>query len=135
MSASTEPASPKLAPGAVEITLIKFEPMKGTPGKPDYQSARLSYRIDAGGPGKVEFPVIDFSVESPAGKLFQRHFELPGTDFLEPGPAIDRTVSLDPSPTEDWAGVYQKTDQAKFSWSVKGKSNGSVEKPVHKAWP
>lgn len=109
--------------------------MKGLPGQPDYRSARLSYRINVGGPGKVEFPVIDFSVESPAGKIFQRHFELPGRDFLEPGPGIDRTVSLDQVSGDDWAGIYQKTDQAKFSWSIKGQSNGEVEKPVHKAWP
>lgn len=80
--------------------------------------------------------MIDFSVESPAGTLFQRHFELPaGDDFLEPGPDIDRIVSLDPASSDDWQALYEKTDQAKFNWSIKGKSSGSVEGRVHKAWP
>jgi hypothetical protein len=75
-------------------------------------------------------------VESSAGKLFSRHFELPpGNDFLEPGPDIERTVSLDLAPGDNWSETYQKSDRAKFSWSIPGKSNGSVEQPVHKAWP
>lgn len=109
--------------------------MQGMPGQPNYRSPQLFYRINVGGSGKTPFPIIDFAVESSAGALFQRHFELPGNDFLEPGPPIDRAVALDPVAGEDWAKIYEKADSAKFKWSVKGKSSGGVEKPLHKAWP
>lgn len=119
---------------SIELTLTKFEPPHGSPNDPDYRSARLSYRINV--PRKIEFPVINFLVESASGKLFQRRFELPkGSASVEPGDTTERTVALDPATRDDWADAYARSDQAKFSWSIDGKSNGEVEKPVKKAWP
>jgi hypothetical protein len=123
-------ASPKL-----ELTLTKFEPPHGSPGDPDYRTARLSYRFNIPESKRIEFPVITFSVESNSGKLFQRRFELPGSAFVEPGDTTEHTVALDPTPRGDWADAYSKSDQAKFSWSIEGKSNGAAEMPLHKAWP
>ncbi|MEP6603586.1 MAG: hypothetical protein ABJB69_06540 [Spartobacteria bacterium] len=120
---------------SVEITLTKFEPMQGSPGDADYRNARLSYRITAGS-AKINFPVITFSVESSAHKLFERRFAPPaGTAPLEAGESIDRMVSLDPASDADWSAAYDKIDKAKFSWSIDGQPSGGVEKPVHKAWP
>jgi hypothetical protein len=116
--------------------MTKFEPMRGTPGKADYHTARLTYRIHVGGKAKVEFPTINFAVETTGGKLFERRFTLPaGSASLEPGDSIDRTVSLDPVASGDWNAAYDKADKAKFSWSVEGQGRGEIEKPVHKTWP
>lgn len=109
--------------------------MQGEPGQPDYSNARLSYTITASGSKDINFPTINFSVES-SQKLFERRFAPPaGTAPLQPGQSIDRMVSLDPSPEADWSDAYGKTEKAKFRWSVEGQSGGEVEMPVHKAWP
>jgi hypothetical protein len=96
----------------------------------------LSYRLNVPGPNKIEFPVITFAVESSAGKLFSRRFALPsGSAFIEAGDTTERTVALDPAPRSDWADAYGKSEQAKFTWSIEGKSSGEIEMPVRKAWP
>ena len=119
----------------LQITLIKFEPMQGdAPGGPNFRSPKLTYRITTG--ERIPFPAIDFAVSTSAGKLFQRHFELAaGSAFIEPGSAIDRTVSLDPTFEDNWAELYKGAEKANFIWSIEGKGNGSIEKPVHQAWP
>ena len=123
-------------PNSVSITLLKFEPVEGSPDEPNYRSARLSYRINVPGTRKVEFPTINFAVEAGGGKLFERRFALPaGSAFLEPGEGIERTVALDPSPRDDWAAAHTKAEKATFSWSIEGQGSGQVEMPLHKAWP
>jgi hypothetical protein len=84
----------------------------------------------------MEFPTINFIVETSSGNLFERIFELPaGSAFIEPGDNIERTVALDPVPRDDWADVYAKTDHATFNWSIEGQSSGRSEMPVKKPWP
>ena len=84
----------------------------------------------------MEYPVIDFSVESDAGKIFHRRFELPsGSAFIEPGDTTEHTVALDPELRDDWAAAYRKSGQAKFGWSIEGHGGGEIEKPLTKAWP
>jgi hypothetical protein len=118
------------------VTLTKFEPPHGSPGDVDYRSARLSYRLSVPGSGKLEFPTINFTVESASGKLFARRFALPqGSAFIEPGDTTERTVALDAAPRDDWADAYAKAERAKFTWSIEGKSSGEIEMPVRKAWP
>jgi hypothetical protein len=120
---------------SIDITLTKFQPMKGEPGQSDYSNARLSYRITAAGSKNLNFPTINFSVGA-SPKLFERRFAPPAdTAPLQPGQSVDRTVSLDPTAEAEWSAAYAKTDKAKFSWSVEGQSGGEVEMPVHKPWP
>ena len=84
----------------------------------------------------MEFPTINFTVETSSGKLFERLFTLPaGSAFIEPGDNTERTVALDPVPRDDWADAYAKTEHATFNWSIEGQSSGSSEMPVKKAWP
>jgi hypothetical protein len=127
-------ASTPTPPSKLELTLTKFEPPHGKPGDPDYRSARLSYRINV--PSKMEFPAIDFAVESSSGKLFERHFALPaGSAFIEPGDATERSVALDAASVDNWADVYAKSENAKFTWSIEGQGSGEIEKSVKKSWP
>jgi hypothetical protein len=84
----------------------------------------------------MEFPTINFTVETSSGKLFERVFELPaGSAFIEPGDNTEHTVALDPVPRDDWADAYAKTDHAAFNWSIEGQSSGRSEMPVKKPWP
>ena len=84
----------------------------------------------------MEFPTVDFTVESSAGKLFERRFELPpGSAFVEPGDETEHTVALDPTGRDDWTDAYRKSDRATFKWSIEGQSSGSSEIPVKKPWP
>jgi hypothetical protein len=130
-TASTSPVS---RPTKIELTLTKFEPPHGSPGDRDYRSARLSYRINV--PNKMEFPTINFSVETSSGKLFERIFTLPaGSAFIEPGDNTEHTVALDLVPRDDWSDAYAKTDRATFNWSIEGQSSGGSEMPVKRPWP
>ncbi|HLW34700.1 MAG TPA: hypothetical protein VKS98_03485 [Chthoniobacterales bacterium] len=114
--------------------MTKFQPPHGSPGDRDYRSAQLSYRINA--PNRMEYPTINFTVETSAGKLFERVFTLPaGMAFVEPGDHTEHTVALDPVSRDDWADVYSKTDKATFKWSIEGQSSGQSEMPVKKPWP
>lgn len=84
----------------------------------------------------MEFPTINFTVESAAGKLFERRFALPaGSAFVEPGDAIEHTVALDAVSVDNWPDVYAKSANAKFAWSIEGQGSGEIEKPVRKSWP
>jgi hypothetical protein len=84
----------------------------------------------------MEFPTINFTVETSSGKLFERVFTLPaGSAFIEPGDNIEHTVALDPVSRDDWAEAYAKTDRAMFNWSIEGQSSGRSEMPVKKSWP
>ena len=84
----------------------------------------------------MEFPTINFTVETSSGKLFERVFTLPaGSAFIEPGDNTEHTVALDPVSRDDWAEAYAKTDHATFNWSIEGQSNGRSEMPVKKSWP
>jgi len=84
----------------------------------------------------MEFPTINFTVETSSGKLFERLFTLPaGSAFIEPGDNTEHTVALDPVPRDDWADAYAKTDHATFNWSIEGQSSGRSEMPVKKPWP
>src|ERR1700731_1637774 len=121
-------------PTKTELRFTKFEPPHGSPGDRDYRGARLSYRINV--PNRMEFPTINFTVETSSGKLFERVFTLPaGSAFIEPGDDTEHTVALDPVPRDDWADAYAKTDKATFNWSIEGQSSGHSEKPVKKPWP
>ena len=82
----------------------------------------------------MEFPTINFTVETSSGKLFERVFTLPADSaFIEPGDNTEHTVALDPVPRDDWADAYAKTDRATFNWSIEGESSGGIEKPLKKA--
>ena len=130
----TASISPVSRSTKTELTLTKFEPPHGSPGDRDYRSARLSYRINV--PNKIEFPTINFTVETSSGKLFERVFTLPaGSAFIEPGDNTEHTVALDPAARDDWADAYAKTDRATFNWSIEGQSSGHSEKPLKKPWP
>lgn len=84
----------------------------------------------------MEYPVINFTVETPTGKIFERVFRLPaGSAFVETGDNTEHTVALDPVSRDDWADAYKKTDRAMFNWSIEGESSGGIEKPVKKSWP
>lgn len=84
----------------------------------------------------MEYPTINFSVETSSGKLFERVARLPaGTAYIEPGEDTEHRVALDPAPRDDWNDAYARTDRATFKWSIEGESSGEVEKPVKKAWP
>ncbi|HEX4638010.1 MAG TPA: hypothetical protein VH170_00825 [Chthoniobacterales bacterium] len=116
------------------MIFTKFEPQQGSPGGADYRNARLTYRINV--PKRMEYPAINFSVETSAGKLFERVSRLPrGSAYVEPGDETEHTVALDPAPRDDWADAYAKTDRAMFNWSIEGESSGGIEKPLKKAWP
>jgi hypothetical protein len=126
--------SPVSRPTKVELTLTKFQPPHGSPGDRDYRSAQLSYRISV--PNRMEYPTINFTVETSSGKLFERVFQLPsGSAFVEPDDNTEHTVALDPVSRGDWADAYGKTERATFTWSIEGQSSGSTEKPVKKPWP
>lgn len=84
----------------------------------------------------MEYPTINFSVETPSGKLFERVARLPrGSAFVDPGDDTEHTVALDPVLRDDWAEAYAKTDHATFNWSIEGESSGGTDKPVKKPWP
>jgi hypothetical protein len=127
--ASASPtATPVSPPTKTELTLTKFEPPQGS------RSAQLSFRISV--PKRMEYPVINFTVETSSGKIFERVYRLPGgSAFVEPGDTTEHTVALDPVPRDDWADAYAKTDRAKFNWSIEGESSGGIEKPVKEPWP
>ena len=109
--------------------------MHGSPGEPNYRNAQLSYRITASGSAKLDFPVINFSVESASQKLLERHAApAAGTAALEPGQPVERTISLDPAADAD-SSTYDKIDKAEFNWSIEGQPGGAVEMPLRKAWP
>ncbi len=131
----TPTASPAVSrPTKIELTLTKFQPPRGSPGDRDYQSAQLSYRINV--PNRMEYPAINFTVETSGGKLFERVFQLPsGSAFVEPDDRTEHTVALDPAPRTDWADAYGKTERAKFTWSIEGQTSGSTENSVKKSWP
>src|SRR5690242_12943306 len=77
----TASISPFARPTKIELTLTKFEPPHGSHGDRDYRSAQLSYRIDV--PNRMEYPTINFTVETPSGKLFERVARLPaGSTFV-----------------------------------------------------
>ena len=83
----------------------------------------------------MEFPTINFSVETSSGKLFERVFTLPaGSAFVEPGDNTEHTVALDAVARDDWADAYAKTDKATFNWSIEGQASGHSEMPVKKPW-
>ena len=84
----------------------------------------------------MEYPVINFTVETPSAKIFERVFRLPaGSAFVEPGDNTEHTIALDSVPRDDWADAYAKTENATFSWSIEAESSGGIEKPVKKPWP
>jgi hypothetical protein len=127
--------SPRPEKSVVNITFTKFEPMRGEPGEPNYSNARLTYQIKVSGSENINFPTIHFSIEG-SQKLFARHFVPPaGTSPLQPGESFQRIVSLDPTFEGEWSDAYEKTDKAKFSWSIEGQPGESVEMPLHKPWP
>src|SRR5215471_20845647 len=140
-SVSTATASPSPTPAETAMPTLtstpvptQFEPSHGSPGDRDYRSAQLSYRINV--PKRMEYPTINFTVETSSGKLFERVVRLPGSSaFVEPGDNTEHTSALDPVPRDDWADAYAKTDRAMFNWSIEGESSGGIEKPVKKAWP
>src|SRR5947199_271524 len=100
--------SPVSRPTKIELTLTKFEPPHGSPGDRDYRSAHLSYRINV--PNRMEYPTINFTVETSSGKLFERVFQLPsGSAFVEPDDNTEHTVALHPVPRHDWRESYVKT--------------------------
>jgi hypothetical protein len=114
--------------------LTKFEPPHGSPGDRDYRTAQLSYRINV--PKRMEYPTINFTVETASGKLFERVVRLPGgSAFVEPSDNTEHTSALDPVERDDWADAYAKSDRAKFNWSIEGQSSGGIEKPLKKPWP
>jgi hypothetical protein len=126
--------SPVARPTKIELTLTKFEPPHGSRGDRDYRRAQLSYRINV--PNRMEYPTINFTVETSSGKLFERVVRFPaGSTFIEPGDDTEHTVALDPVERDDWAEAYAKTDRAMFNWSIEGESSGGVEKSVRKPWP
>jgi hypothetical protein len=130
----TATVSPVSRPTKIELTFTKFEPPHGSFGDRDYRSARLSYRINV--PNRMEFPTINFTVETSSGQLFERLFTLPaGSAFIDPGDNTEHTVALDPVPRDDWADAYAKADKATFNWSIEGQSSGHSEMPVKKSWP
>jgi hypothetical protein len=130
----TVSVSPVSRPTKIELTLTKFEPPHGSPGDRDYRAAQLSYRINV--PKRMEYPVINFSVETSSGKLFEREVRLPsGSAFVEPDDYTEHTSALDRVERDDWADSYAKADRAKFNWSIEGQSSGGIEKPVKKPWP
>ena len=84
----------------------------------------------------MEYPTINFTVETSSGKLFERVARLPaGSTFVEPGDNTEHTVALDPVERDDWADAYAKTDRAMFNWSIEGQSSGHSEMSVKKPWP
>jgi hypothetical protein len=94
----------------------------------------LSFRINV--PKRMEYPIINFEVDAPSGKIFERIFRLPaGSAYVEPRDDTEHTVALDPVPRDDWPDAYAKTDRATFNWSIEGESSGGIEKPLKKAWP
>jgi hypothetical protein len=130
----TASVSPVARPTKIQLTLTKFEPPHGSPGDRSYRSAQLSYRISV--PNRMEYPTIEFTVETTSGRLFERVSRLPsGYAFVEPDDNTEHTVALDPVDRDDWADAYAKTDRATFIWSIEGQSSGRVEKSVKKPWP
>ena len=84
----------------------------------------------------MEYPTINFTVETASGKLFERLVRLPGgSAFVEPDDNTEHTVALDPAERDDWAEAYAKTDRATFNWSIEGESSGRIEKSVKNPWP
>ena len=84
----------------------------------------------------MEYPTINFTVETSSGKLFERVFRLPGgSAFVEPDDNTEHTVALDPVERDDWADAYAKTDRATFNRSIEGKLSGHSEMPLKKPWP
>src|SRR5437764_3849460 len=69
---STPTQSPVSPPTKIELTLTTFEPPHGSPGERDYRNAQLSFRINV--PKRMEYPVINFTVETRTGRIFERVF-------------------------------------------------------------
>ncbi|HZR79256.1 MAG TPA: hypothetical protein VFA58_08605 [Chthoniobacterales bacterium] len=131
---ATPSISPATRPTKTELTLTRFEPPHGTHGDSDYRRAQLSYRISV--PSRMEYPTINFTVESSSGKLFERVVRFPsGSTFIDPGDSAEHTVALDTADRDDWAEAYRKSDRATFSWSIEGQSSGRSEMPLKKPWP
>src|SRR5262249_35867779 len=134
MASASPTPTPVSSPTKIELILTKFEPPHGSPGEHNYRSAQLSFRINV--PKRMEYPIINFTVDAPVGKIFERVFRLPaGSAFIEPGDNTEHTVALDPVSRDDWAGAYAKTDRATFNWSIEGESSGGTEKPLKNPWP
>ena len=132
---------------AVNITLLSFTPMAGTPGGKDFKIPTLTFRIETSAP--VTVTEASFYVDSIAfndGPTHNAPITLfvhtgvylgpPGTT-VDPAHPMERTVWL--GSQEDlfpnWLLAYNQTQNATFRWTIGGQPvGGSVVKPLHKAW-
>ena len=145
------PANPgpqQLTPApSVNVTLVSFTPMAGTPGGKDFKIATLTFRIEARLP--VTVTEASFYVDSATfndGGTYKAPITLmihtgiflgpPGT-MVDPSHSMERTVWLKSQENlfSNWLLAYNQTENATFRWTIAGQpGSGSVVKPLHKAW-
>jgi len=132
---------------SVNVTLVSFTPMAGTPGGKDFKIATLTFRIEARLP--VTVTEASFYVDSATfndGGTYKAPITLmihtgiflgpPGT-MVDPSHPMERTVWLKSQENlfSNWLLAYNQTENATFRWTIAGQpGSGSVVKPLHKAW-
>jgi eukaryotic-like serine/threonine-protein kinase len=147
-------APPKSGPqqqtpeSAVNVTLVSFTPMVGTPGGKDFKIATLTFKIAASTP--VNVTEASFYVDSnpfndgpthkpPITLLIHTGVFLgpPGTK-VDPEHPMQRTVWLKSQENlfPNWLLAYNQTENATFRWTIAGQAvGGLVIRPLHKTWP
>jgi hypothetical protein len=146
--AKSGPQQQPPASSAINVTLVSFTPMAGTPGEKDFKIATLTFRIEASSP--VTVPEASFYVESapfndgPMHKPPITLFIHPGTFLGPPGTTLDpahpmeRTIWLTSQENvfPNWLLAYNQTENATFRWVISGQPlGGLVVKQLHKPWP
>lgn len=148
MLAPSASASPQQSPtSALNVTLLSFTPMAGTPGGKDYKIATVTFRIEARSP--VTVTEASFYVDSaPFNEGTKREQPItlfvhtgiflgpPGTK-VDPTHPMERTIWLKSQENifSNWSLAYNQTENATFRWVIGGQPlGGSAIKPLHQAW-
>lgn len=148
MVAQAKADTPQQAPeSAVNVTLVNYSPLSGTPGGKDYKIATLTFRFEASAP--VSVTEASFYVDSIAfrdGSAYKPPITLlihpgvllgpPGTK-VDPTHPIERTIWLKSQENlfSNWQLAYDQTENATFRWTIAGQpAGGSLVRPLRKAW-
>jgi serine/threonine-protein kinase len=146
MLAPSKTPSPTPA-ASLNVSLVSFNPMMGTPGTKDFKVPTVTFRIDAASP----IPVTEASfyidsaafnqgsAQNPPITLFVHTgiFLGPAGTMVGPAHPIERTIWLKSQENlfPNWFEAYNQSENATFRWTIAGQpGHGSVVKPLHKSW-
>ena len=148
MVAQAKPGTQQKPPEpAVNVTLVNFTPLSGTPGGKDYKIATLTFRFEASEPVPVteasfyvdSVPFLDGPTrKAPIPLLIHTGIFLgpPGTK-VDPTHPMERTIWLKAQENlfSNWKLAYDQTENATFRWTIGGQPvGGSVVRPLSQPW-